>query len=179
MASINKAENMVGGWLKSVPHLPKGGQKWIAENAWWIVLIGVIASAIAVLTGIGAIFAYMTWVGNTPVYSGYYVTSPYGAGWIIGSVVSLLFSILIVILLATAITPLKALKKKGWDRLFLVLVVDAVSAVVGAILSFSILGFIFGIVFGAIGLAISAYFTFEVRSYFGAVHTTPAKTAKK
>ncbi|MDB5167300.1 MAG: hypothetical protein JWN26_445 [Candidatus Saccharibacteria bacterium] len=174
MASMSRAENIVGNWLKSVPHLPRGGQKWVAENAWWIVLIGVIASAIAVLIGISAIFAYMAWVGNIPAYS-YYVTSPYGPGWIIGSIVSLLFSILIVILLATAITPLKTLKKKGWDRLFLVLIADAVSVVVGSILSFSILGFIFGLIFGAIGLAISAYFTYEIRSYFGTAKVAHAK----
>ena len=179
MFSINKAENMIGSWLKTVPHLPKVAQKWIAENSWWIVLVGVIASAIAILTGIGAISAYMSWVGNAPVYSGYYVTSPYGSGWIIGSVVSLVFSILIVILLATAITPLKLLKRKGWDRLFLVLLVDAASVVVNSVLSFNVIGFIFGIIFGAIGLAISAYFTYEIRSYFGAAKPPTAKHVKK
>ena len=165
MFKISKVENMVGGWLKSVPHLPRGGQKWLAENVWWIVLIGVIAGAISLLVGLAAIFSYMAFVGNAASY--YYTVSPYGSGWIIGTVVSLLFSVAIVILLATAITPLKALKLSGWNKLFIVLLVNAVSAVLGAILSFSVGGFIFGIIFGAIGVAISAYFIFEIRSHFG------------
>jgi len=163
MSYISKIENMVSGWLKPVPHLPKGAQKWIAENVWWIVLIGVIASVISLLIGIGAIFTYMALVGT---YSYVYSASPYGAGWIIGSVVGLLFSALIIVLLATAISPLKNGQKKGWERLFLVVLVNAVSVVLGAILTFSPIGFIFGIIFGAIGVAISAYFTFEIRSHF-------------
>lgn len=167
MTGINKAENMVAGWLKSVPHLPKGGQKWLAENVWWIALIGVIASTIGILVAIGGIFTYMALVGT---YSYVYSASPYGAGWIVGSVVSLLFSVLIIALLASAISPLKAQQRKGWDRLFLVLLVNAISVVVSAVLSFSVLGFIFGLIFGAIGVAISSYFIFEIRSHFVAGH---------
>ena len=163
MSYISKIENMVSGWLKPVPHLPKGAQKWIAENVWWIVLIGVIASVINVLISIGAIFTYMALVGT---YSYVYSASPYGAGWIIGSIAGLLFSALIIALLATAISQLKNGQKKGWDRLFLVVIINAVSVVVGAILTFNIVGFILWIIFGAIGVAISAYLTFQIRSHF-------------
>jgi hypothetical protein len=166
MTTINKAENMVGSWLKGMPHLPRGGQKWLADNVWWIVLIGVIASAISILVGIAGIFSYLAFVGNAAAY--YYTISPYGSGWIISAVVSLLISALVVILLSMAITPLKSLRRKGWDLLFMVLLIDAVSVVLGSILSLSVLGFIFGIILGAIGLAIGAYFMFEIRSHFGA-----------
>lgn len=176
MTGITKAENMVAGWLKPVPHLPKPGQKWLAENVWWIVLIGVIAAVIGILIGIGGIFTYMAFVGNAPSYYGYYTVSTYGSGWIFATVVSLLFSVLVAALLATAINPLKAMQRKGWDRLFLVLLINAVSVVVTAILSFSVFGFIFGIIFGAIGLAISSYLIFEIRSHFVGAH---AKHVKK
>ncbi len=175
MASISKIEDIVGGWLKPVPHLPKGAQKWIAENSWWIVLVGVIISVISLLIGIGAIFTYLAVIAS--VSSSYYAVSPYGGGWIISSLLSLAISVLVIILLATAISPLKELKRKGWDRLFLVLLVDVVSVVLGAILSFSVVGFIGGIIFGAIGVAITAYFVFEIRSYFGG-HAKVVKHAK-
>jgi hypothetical protein len=163
MVNIAKIENMVAGWLKPMPHLPKGGQKWLAENVWWIVLVGVIASTISLLISIGAIFTYIALVG---AYSNVYSAAAYGPGWVIGSIVSLLFSILIIVLLATAIGSLKAGQSKGWDRLFLVLLIKAVAVVIGAVLTLNPIGFVVGILFGAIGVAISAYFTFEIRSHF-------------
>ncbi len=176
---IQKMQSMVGEWLKPVPHLPKIAQKWIAQNSWWIVLVGVIASAISILVGIGAIFSYMTFVGNAASYYGVYEASPYGAGWIIGSVISLLFSTLVVILLATAITPLRMMQRSGWERLFIVFLVDAASVFVGSVLTLNVFGFIIGLIFGAIGLAISAYFLFEIHSYFGASHKIVSKRITK
>lgn len=166
MTTVDKAENMVAKWLKPVPHLPKSAQKWIVSNAWWIVLVGVIASAISVLVAINAIAAYMTFVGNIASYSGLYAVSPYPSGWVIGSIVTLVFSVVTIIILATAITPIKETKKKGWDRLFIVLLIEAVSIVLGAVLTLNVLEFVLNVIFGAIGLAIGTYFIFEIRSYF-------------
>jgi hypothetical protein len=166
MSYISKLEKMVAGWLKPVPHLPHAAQKWIAENVWWIVLIGAIASGISILVSLGAIFSYSAFIGSQATY--YYVVSPYGPGWLLAAIVSLILSAVIVALLATAITPLKAMKSSGWDKLFIVLLVDALSIVLSAILSFNVVSFIFTIIFGAIGLAIGSYFIFEIRSHFGA-----------
>jgi hypothetical protein len=181
MSVLNKVETMVSGWLKPVPHLPKGGQKWIAENAWWIVLIGVVASAIGILVAIGAIFTYLAFVGNAASYYGVYTTSVYGGGWIVSTIVSLAFSVALLIVTAMAVKPLKAQQRQGWSLLFIGLVLRTLSVVLGAILSFSVLGFIFGLIFGAIGLAIYAYFLYEIKSHFvgtgaKAVHH---KTTKK
>lgn len=177
--SIRKAESMAAKWFRPVPHLPKFVQKWIAENSWWIVVVGVIASGISILIGIDDIFRYMAFVGNAASLYGIYNSSPYSSGWIIQSVVGLLISTLVVILLATAITPLKLMQRKGWDRLFLVLLVDVASIVIGSILTLNVFGVIFGLIFGAIGLAISAYFVFEIQPYFGASHRVVSKRITK
>lgn len=166
MSYISKLEKMVAGWLKPVPHLPHAAQKWIADNAWWIVLIGAIASGISILVSIGAIFSYSAFIGSQATY--YYVVSPYGPGWVVSAIVSLILSGAIVALLATAVTPLRAMKTSGWNKLFIVLLVDALTVILSAVLSFNVISFIFTIIFGAIGLAIGAYFIFEVRSHFGA-----------
>lgn len=181
MSVLQKIETVVAGWLKSVPHLPKGGQKWLAENVWWIVLIGVIGLAIGILVTIGSIFAYLAFLGNATSYYGVYVASPYGGGWIIATLVSLAFSVALLIVSAMAISPLKAQHKKGWSLLFLSFVISAVNTVVGAILTFNPLTFIFGLIFGAIGLAIFAYFLFEIRSHFvgTGAKTVSAKPVKK
>lgn len=176
MVGIQKLEGMVAGWLKPVPHLPHGAQKWIATNVWWIVLVGVIVSAIGLLIGLTGLLAALALVGSATTYYGTVVTnSYYGGGWILNAVITLIFTVGIVALLSSAIAPLKANKKKGWTILFLVLLLDAVYVVVNSILSLSIVGFIFGIIFGAIGLAVATYLLFEIRSHFVAVKSAPAK----
>lgn len=170
MFGLDKLEKVIAGWLKPLPHLPANGQKWIATNVWWIVLVGVILSAIAALVGIGAIFAYMAFVGNAASYYGVYATSVYGDGWIISAVVSLLLSVAVVIFAAMAISPLKAMQKKGWNALFVIFMLKAVGVVLGAILTLNVFNFAVNIIFGAVGLAIGAYFLFEIHSYFGAAH---------
>jgi len=162
MSSISKIEDMVAGWLKPLPHLPVAGQKWISANAWWIVLIGTILSGISILTSIGVLFTTMAVWGAVT----YYVGQSYGSWWILSSVISILFMITIVIVSAISINPLKNLQKKGWDLLFLTLLISAISVVVNSIINFSVIGFIFSIIFGVIGLAIGAYFLYEIRSFF-------------
>lgn len=165
MEFVNKLETMVGGWFKSVPHLPMAGQKWLGVNVWWIVLIGVILSGIGVLMSLGAIFTAMSLFGVASSY-GAFVAQPYSDMWFVAAIVGLLFSALSVLILALAINPLKELKKKGWSLLFLAWVVIAVAIVVNIILTFNPLGLIMGVIFGAIGLGIGGYFLFEIKAQF-------------
>lgn len=166
MSSISKIEDMVAGWLKPLPHLPVAGQKWISTNAWWIILVGTILSGISILTSIGAIFTTLAVWGAVT----YYVGQSYGSWWVLSSIISILFMVAIVIVSAISINPLKNLQKKGWDLLFLTLIISAVSIVVNAVINFNVVGFIFSIIFGAIGLAVGAYFLYEIRSHFVAAN---------
>ncbi|HZJ34603.1 MAG TPA: hypothetical protein VFD55_01135 [Candidatus Angelobacter sp.] len=162
MSSISKIEDMIAGWLKPLPHLPTAGQKWISQNIWWIVLIGVILSGIRVLALIGILFATSAvWGAIT-----YYVNESYSGWWILSSIISILFMAAIVIVSAISINPLKGLKKKGWNLLFFTLLLSAASIVVSVIISFNVFSFMPSLIFGAIGLAVGAYFLYEIRSHF-------------
>jgi hypothetical protein len=173
MEFLNKLEATIGGWTKSLPHLPANAQKWLGQNVWWIDLVGVILSVIFGLVAIGALFTTIALLNS--VY-GYYAVGL--SGWsIIGSVVAIVFWAVQIFLLALAVSPLKAMLKKGWVLLFITWLVRAVGIVVSAILSFSIFGFIGGIIFGAIGLAISGYFLYEIHGQFA--HVTKKVPAKK
>lgn len=167
MKQVEKVENLLAGWLKPLPHLPVSFTKWVAANIWWIVFVGVILSVISTLFMIGALFTIISLLGASTSFYGYYIAPAYTIWSVLASVVSIIFMVATVVLSAMAISPLKISRKKGWTLLFLVLLIQAVSAVVGAILSFSIVGFITGVIFGAIGVAISAYCLYEIRSYFG------------
>lgn len=176
MEFITKLETTVAGWVKNLPHLPPAGQKWLAQNVWWIVLIGAIASGIAVLISLfglllgGAAASYV------------YVIDPGFATWVlISGIVTLIFTTIRGLILAVAVTPLKNMQKKGWVLLFISWLVNALAVVVGAILSLSVIGFIGAILFGAISLAITGYFIFEIHGQFAhsARITKTAKTTKK
>jgi hypothetical protein len=166
MIGTEKLEALVSKWLKPVPHLPRDVQKWIAVNSWWIMLVGVILSGLGLLIGLMGFFTALAIVGTGVGYYGYATANVYGGAWIVNTVISLIFMVGLVTLLATAILPLKAMKAKGWKILFFVLLIDAVYTVINAVFSFSVIGFVFSLIFGAIGLGISAYFLFEMKSHF-------------
>jgi hypothetical protein len=172
MDYLNKLEKIVLGWAKNVPHLPLSAQKWLGDNVWWIALIGAILSGIAVLVTLAALFAAISIVGT--VADTYYVAgSLYPGLQIANAAVSLAFLVLNGLLLAVAVKPLQSKLKKGWVLLFTALLLEAISVIVHAVLTFSVGGFIIDILFGAIGLAIGAYFIAEIHGQFA----HPAKKA--
>ncbi len=173
MTFIGDAESKIAQWLKVVPDLPKEGQKWLAENVWWLVLISVILLAISVPFTIGAILLALAISVGT-----YYASVVHGGGWALVTAISLLFSLVILVLEASAISPLKAHARKGWYLMFLVLLVGAVEVVVNAFVDFNAFSFIFSILFGGLWLAVGAYFLFQIRSYFVSVKAVKSSSKK-
>lgn len=173
MKVIDQLESNVLDWLKPLPHLPANVTKWISTNLWWMTLVGVIASVIGALVLIAGIFTIISLIGVTSNFYGYYyATSSYTWWSVVVSIVSILFMIAIIAFTAMAVNPLKKMSKKGWDILLLLNVVSAVYMVVNAVISVNF----FGLISGAIGVAISAYLLYEIRSYFITVaKAVPAK----
>ena len=173
MELINKLERIVLGWVKNVPHLPATGQKWLGVNVWWIALIAAIIGGIWFLFALNGLFSLLTLLSS--VSNLYYVTNTYTDYAIFKAIIGLVFLGLTVAALALAISPLKDRLKKGWVLLFLAWIISALSIVVSAVLSLSVIGFIISIIFGAIFLAIGGYFLFEIHGQFA----HPTKRAKK
>jgi len=173
MELINKLERIVLGWVKNVPHLPATGQKWLGVNVWWIALIAAIIGGIWFLFALNGLFSLLTLLSS--VSNLYYVTNTYTDYAIFKAIIGLVFLGLTVAALAFAISPLKDRLKKGWVLLFLAWIISALSIVVSAVLSLSVIGFIISIIFGAIFLAIGGYFLFEIHGQFA----HPTKRAKK
>jgi len=166
MSRVKQLETLIENWLKPLPHLPNDIQKWIANNVWWITLVAAFGSAIATLMALSGIFAYMSFVGNASNYVGFYAVSSYATGWIWSAVVSLAFLAISTVLLSKAVTPLKEHRRWGWDLMFIILLIGAAQAFLSAVFSFSFFEFIFGVIFSALGLTISAWLLFGIRSYF-------------
>lgn len=175
MELLAKLEKRVAGWLKDVPHLPVTGQKWLAQNIWWIAVIGLVLSSIQLLA---EIVRLLNWLSVSGSYlASYYVTSGITSWAIVTSLVSLVFVAVNIILLAMAINPLRARVKKGWVLLFLTWLVSIVAVVVTSIISLSVVGVVIGLLFGLIFLAVIGYFLFEMHGQF-AHQTKAAKKAK-
>lgn len=158
MENVRKLEETVASWYKNVPHLPKEASRWIATNAWWLALIGLIVGAFGVLSVISLTFlagALLAGVGGV-------VGAAIGGFAFVAVLIALLFSIVILVILATAIQPLKAMSKKGWNLLFLVMLLEVASLAVTLLLTFDVFGTIWSLLWAAVG----GYFLFEVRQYY-------------
>lgn len=171
METINKLELTIASWYKGLPHLPEGARRWIANNIWWITLVGVILSLMVIIPAFGAILfstAIITAYGETQAY--------YGAAFI-PAVIGLIIFVIDLVLSIIAISPLKAHLKRGWSLLFMTMLLGLVSGILTLFANQNFGSFISGL----IGTAIGGYFLFEIRDHFsltGAkVQTKPVTTA--
>jgi hypothetical protein len=169
MKLINKLEGLMLGWAKNVPHLPVSSRKWLGVNVWWIVLAVSIVTAIGFIGTAGELLRSLALVDTTS--NAYYVNENYTSILAMKAGISLVLTAASLLLLGFAVTPLKERQKKGWVLLFFALLVEALSVVIGAILTFSVTIFIAQILFGAIFIAIWAYFITEIHGEF----TRPVK----
>ncbi len=178
MELLTKLEQQVLKWAKGVPHLPTPARKWLGDNVWWIALVG------AILTGIGILFELVRLVNvisiiGTPAES-YFAAATFTTWTIVTVLIGLVFMVIEGLLLASSVTPLKEKQKKGWVLLFVLWLVSAVSVVVTAVLSLNPFGFVLVLLPGAIWLAITGYFLFEIHGQFAHVERSKGvKHAKK
>lgn len=170
MESIRNLEVTVASWYKNMPHLPKNSQKWLAQNLWWLTLIGVILGAMGILS---TFFITMI-AGAALVGFGGVVGAAIGGIAVIAVMVTLAFAVVDVVIAALAVAPLKAMQRKGWSLLFLVVLVNTVSLVLTFLFHLDLFGLVWGLLWVAVGL----YFLYEVRDYYVGAKSRQAKEAK-
>lgn len=163
---ITKTEHVTMKWLRPLPHLPRNARSWLAENIWWIITIAMFLTAIATFVALINIFAYMSYMGNAPSYSGIYNTPLYSGLWLVDTLILFAFLALVTYLYYKAVNPLKAKHAAGWRLLFIVLLVGGVRVLIAAFMSLNPFVTIYALLASVVGLAIGAYLLFEIRSYF-------------
>jgi hypothetical protein len=170
---VRSLEIRLAHLLKHVPHLPKETRDWLATSSWWLIFVVALLSGI---TALGAFVGFMTKLSVSGVTSA-------GALWTFDALISLVFTIIVTVLFATAIAPLKALEKKGWVLVFAALLVEFIAVIVSAITSLLGIGgvhdFVTTLIGGVIGLILGAYFLYEIRGYFSLPARTLRATSKK
>lgn len=140
---LKQLENSLADLFKKVPALPAGVKEFIVKFGPYLVALGVIVGAVALLNFFG--------LGN---FSTFRYVGAYGT-WSYYWTVSMLTLAAQVILQALALSGLFKRTRQGWEFIFYATLVG----IVGNILSFNIIG-------ALIGGAISFYIAFQVREYY-------------
>lgn len=164
MAVIKTVEKQLDEiFVKNAPKLPEGGKKWLVKYLPWITLILGILSLLAAIN---------TWRwANTSVQlidAANQLAQTYGIDtdlnrltvWIWISLIILTIQALLYIF---AFSPLKNLKKSGWNLVFYVALINIIYAVV---LLFSDYGGVGSFIFSMIGSAVGLYLLFQIRSHY-------------
>lgn len=139
---------------------PDNIKDWLANNSWWLVLVG------AGLSVLGILGAYSSLNMADKMITSYGLRSEVGMAVNANAVyLSILASIVSAVLLFMASSKLKLHQKAGWNLLYynflLGLAVSLVTMVLYA--SYDLVGRVLGFV---IGMAIGAFILFQIRSRF-------------
>lgn len=177
MELLTKLEKTILGWTKNIPNLPLNMRRWLAENVWWFAALGSVLTGITVIGHLLRLQDYLTVLNNpfAPLYS----STTFVTLLVISTVAALVFSIASCIILGLAVNPLKEKQKKGWVLLFIAWLVAAVWTVVTTVITLNPLSVFTGIIFGAVVLAASGYFLFEIHGQFAHVERSKGVKAEK
>lgn len=173
MQSVQKIEKMVEGYYKKsgLPPLPKGFKDFLADWVWLATLLGTLFGVLGVFGVLSTLFVAQSIIGVANYAGAGYATQLTGILWV-STAASLLFSVVMLVFQAKAITPLKHKKQSGWKLLFLVLLISFATNVVSLLFNIvaggillvgaSLVGFAVSLLFYAIGL----YLLFEIKPAF-------------
>jgi hypothetical protein len=136
--------------------LPADAKKWIADNAWWIALIGGLLSAGGALAFWQVAHAADELVRVYGVLTG---TTSLGFMWYVLLIVMAASAALMLL----AVSPLKNHRKMGWNLLYYNMMLNLVVGILYLFVSGYGAANLIGSV---IGVAIGWFFLFQVRSQF-------------
>lgn len=165
---ISKLADMIAGWLKPVPHFPENGRRWLANNIWWLTLIGAILCSIslAIMT-IAFIVALPTFMAMIGFYSMFGINLARIIPYVLGATISMIFLLIVVVINFMAVKPLKRMEIRGWNLLFLTEIIGIVIYFSNLFLHFDMSDLFSSLISFIIGAAFAFYVLNEIRSYFG------------
>ncbi len=174
MDTVKSIEAQLVDLNKTLPKLPAGLTKWLADYGWLLVLISVILSIMTLVTLVPLLllaFGVSTAVGVGNLFAGYGFNPAIAPlAWLSISIsfVTLLFAIVVE---AMAITPLKNKQHRGWQLIFIVMLVSTALSIVASIVTLQPGSLVINLVVYAIGF----YVLFQLRPHFMPQATTSKK----
>lgn len=144
-------------------NLPVNGRKWLADNVWWIALVGGILS----LWGAWSYWQVAHYASDLVNWANQ-ISQTYGGSTTVNTIGFTWYLVLAAMaaqaaLFLLAFQQLKVHKKSGWNLLFYASYVSVLTGVFYLFVS----GYGFGNFIGmVIGTLIGWFFLFQIRSYF-------------
>lgn len=163
MQSIHTLEDRLGSLFRKLPRLSPSARRWLAINAWWIILVIAIIDALTIIYAFTTIFAIANLATYNYVYQ--YRLVPVSV-LVTNAIVTVVLNVISVILLFAAVKPLKVMQRRGWDLLFLYELISAILAIATFVILILRVD-VWGLIWSLIIVAIELYLLFEVRSEFG------------
>ena len=153
---MKKLENKLNDLLvtKAPFQLPENARKWIAEYAWVFALIGLVLGTL----GAFSLLAILGFASTVATVAG--ATKYIFFAWI-----SLLALVGYLVVIGMAVPKLKNKEARGWDLIFYSELAYFGYCALYA-LSYIGAGAIYTLFWNLVGLMISLYFIFQVRSQF-------------
>lgn len=160
MSILHKTEKMMVEQFSKVPfHLPTNIRRWLGNNVWWLMIISVVLSALAIANALQAIL----FIGAVTTFAS--VLSPLSGMALVSIWVSIIQLVVTIFLGLIAIKPLRDKSKQGWNLMLIMMLVS----LLGSVLSMVVGGSIIAAVFSALlTITIGGYFLTEVRTEFRA-----------
>ncbi len=179
MEMTKRAEAIFVTWHKNSPvHLPDTVRKWLATNSWWLVIIGIVLSVISAISSLNLLMradSTIREIQNFATTLGITVPSV-GANHIIGTWISVATIIVMLVVEAKAIQPLKVQKKAGWDLMFLAFLIGLIGMTISGVVEGALTSTIIGLLIGG---GIGGFILFEIRHYFATKSTPNVSSAAK
>lgn len=166
MSALKNLEQTLVQWQKQSPvHLPATWRRWLGDNSWWLVIIGVIAAALSVIGSLRSLLWAEDLMRTTRQFAeSLGVTVPNtGLMYDVSLWISVATLAIVALIQLRSIQPLREKKKSGWDLLLLAAVISLVGSLVSGLVTGSIVGTVLGI---AVAAVISWFVLFEIRGQF-------------
>lgn len=167
MDYLNSIEDTVASWYKNLPQPPRIFKRWLVDNVWWVIVIGVVLGVLGLLATLKDVS--MSGLNYSFTLRGIFSTMDQAA-----VTITFLISIAVVVINAFAITPLRNKYKIGWKLLFTSLILSVLSLAVAVVLTFDVGSFISG----AISAVITGYLLFSFRDQY-VVHSIKSRSKMK
>jgi hypothetical protein len=149
-------------YQKSPLQIPPNITKWLADNSWWIVLVGAVASVLSIFS----MFSLINTANQANVlFDAYGVGDSYLAQSTNALYLSIASSAISAVLLFIASSKLKVHQKAGWNLLYYSFLINIVVSVV-SLVAFSPVSFVGSLVGTVLGFVIGAYILFQLRGHF-------------
>lgn len=178
MESVRKLEKSLGELFKDLPPLPKNAKQTLASFWPWLALLFGILQLAAAWSLWRLFDRTQPLIDLANSYSQYYTGTTIGYSSFEKTMIYVAIAMLVVqgIIMLMAFSPLKDRLKRGWDLIFLSLLLSVAYAVVTIFIDGRGVGsFIFSLLMTVIGL----YFMFQLKDLYSDKPAAAKKPAVK